>query len=218
MPVAGRLEKGHAATERHPRGRARPVAAPPGRQRRALTGPGPGDTPADLPPDPIPHAVLRASLTGRRTVRPTRRHALNTRRAPRSRSFSLWRARRPLGLSPPPRTRAALDGCFSAADPRSPADVPARPPSPRAPSPGGRPPRTCTSSGPTTGTPLRTDGRRRAARRRSVILRGRPALPRRTSRTQVDAHGRHRSFGEREGVGSKTEWRCDDGSEGGGTG
>ena len=36
-PVAGRLETGHAARDRHPRGYARPVAAPPGRQRRALS-------------------------------------------------------------------------------------------------------------------------------------------------------------------------------------
>ena len=49
---------------------------------------------------------------------PATKFNLSTRRAPRSRGFSL----------------------FSVADPRSPADMPARPPSPRAPSPGGRSP------------------------------------------------------------------------------
>jgi len=78
-------------------------------------------------------------------------------------------------VSPPRRTP----------DPPSPADVPARPPSPRATSPGGRSPRTCTSSGPMTGTPLRTDGRRRAARQSSVILRGRPVSPSRAHPTRA---------------------------------
>ena len=74
-----------------------------------------------LPRRTIPHAVPRTSLTSRRAVRPTGRHVqpkfgLSTHRAPRSHSFSL----------------------FSATDPRSPTNMPGRPPSPRAPSPGGR--------------------------------------------------------------------------------
>ena len=53
-----------------------------------------------LPRRTIPHAVPRASLTSRRAVRPTGRHVqskfnLNTRRAPRSRSFSLFSADMP---------------------------------------------------------------------------------------------------------------------------
>ena len=87
---------------------------------------------------------------------------LSSRRAPHSRSFSL----------------------FSAVESHSPTDMPARPPSPRASSPGGRPPRTC--------TPL-TAGRRRAARRHSVNPRGRPAPPRPAEGTRERApHGRPR--------------------------
>ena len=85
--------------------------------------------------------------------------------------------RRPPGLSPPPRTGAALDGCSSAADPCSPADVPARPPSPHTPSPAGRPPRTCpplvswacTSSAPMPGVPLWPADQRRFTRRDRTI-------------------------------------------------
>ena len=107
-----------------------------------------------------------APPTSRRAVRPTGRvqskFDLSTRRAPRSRSFSL----------------------FSAADPRSPADMPARPPSPRAPSPGGRPPRTCTRW---------TAGGRRAAWQHSVILRGQPAPPQPAEGTREHApHDRPR--------------------------
>ena len=52
--------------------------------------------------------------------------------------------------------------------------MPARPPSPRTPAPGGRPPRTCTSW---------TAGRRRAARRHSVD--GRPADPDRATASRT---------------------------------
>ena len=96
---------------------------------------------------------------------------LSTRRAPCSRNFSL----------------------FSAADPCSPADMTARPSLPRAPSPGGRPPRTCTSAGPTTETPLLPAGRRGATRRRSVIPCGQKALPRPAEGIHERApHGRRR--------------------------
>ena len=91
---------------------------------------------------------------------------LSTRRAPRSRSLSLFSA-----------------------------DMPARPPSSRAPSPGGRPPRSCTSSlvrANNRDTPW-TAGRRDAARRRSVIPRGRPAPPRPAEGTrELAPHGRPR--------------------------
>ena len=71
--------------------------------------------------------------------------------------------------------------------PALPTDVRARPSLSRAPSPGGQPPRACTSSGPTMGTPLQTDDKRTAARRRSVIFRGRPALRRRRATDQSGA-------------------------------
>ena len=90
-------EEGHAARERHPRGHARSVAAPPGRQHYALSGPGPADTPADLPSNPASPTcgVGRVLLHGR--------PALSRGRAPD----------RPLRMIPPP-----------ADDPRGPAPRP----------------------------------------------------------------------------------------------
>ena len=125
-------EEGHAARERHPRGHARSVAAPPGRQHRALSDPDRPTPPRTChrircPPHPPPR--LRNQPTNRLADQVAR--ARPNRQSPRGGAL--------LGLGPPPRTRAALDGCFSACRPALPADVRAQPSSPRTPSPGGRP-------------------------------------------------------------------------------
>ena len=114
---------------------------------------------------------------------------------------------RPAGDVQPPREGAGLGLNLpprEAPVPCSPVDVPSRPPSPRSPSPGGRPPRTCTSfhgERPPDGRPEKSrvatwrcpppangDGRRRG-----VVLRGRSALTAPSDGTREHVpHGRPR--------------------------
>ena len=138
---------------------SRAVAAPPGRQRRTLSGPGPGDTPADLPPDPpFPTPSPRPTRAPRGRARPAVLAACSIPRRTTPADLHLGRAN---SGDAPPAGRPEEGRAATQRDPPRPTGAPptsrghartcpARPPAPRPLQTGGRSLRTCPTAPPAT--------------------------------------------------------------------